>query len=463
MNVRQTLAVVVGLLAGNALLAQDELSAILVRDDGPALVALLQKQPAVRDTKIEGGWPPLNVAAARGSLACVRELLAAKAAVDSTDAQGRTPAQRAAEAGHRAVAQLLCQHGARVDLDVAMVAGDEAWVRRWLGENAGEVPWTTQVAAAKAGATATLRVALPRAAARPDNPIGPQQPGLAFFALAHADTLTMVLDHGEAMDEPLQGNWGLGGSSSLLHSAASIDAGASLDVLLNRGFPVDEPDEHGNTALVAACHAAAPQAIATLLGKGASLARGPELLRMVCECLARGTNAVQRQRRHRAAGLLLAHGVPLDAFAAVTLGRHRELAALVAAEPKLASEATSEPLLVRAALCTDREALRILLDAGAPVGVTGRDGYTPLHWAVFWDAPDCVELLLERGAEVSPAAANGLTPLHEAVRCSHPEQAGRLLRAGADRTKKDQQGKLPLDYAAPELRAKFEAVFAAAR
>jgi uncharacterized protein len=129
----------------------------------------------------------------------------------------------------------------------------------------------------------------------------------------------------------------------------------------------------------------------------------------------------------------------------------------------LAKAQRKEPLLVRAAMCTDVTALRLLLDAGADIAATGDDGYTALHWAVFWDSPECVELLLGRGAPVSPPATNGLTPLHESVRCSHPRQCERLLRAGADRTRKDREGKVPLDYAVPELRAKFEAVFAAPR
>ncbi len=461
MNARLAVSAVVWSLALVALRAQEaELTTILVRDDGVALATLLRERPAMRDGKIEGGWPPLNVAAARGSIACVRELLAAKAPIDATDANARTAIQRAADGGHGAVVRLLRDYGAPLDLLTAMVADDETWVRRWLADNTDEVPWPTQMRAAQAGATATLRLALPRAAPRPQVELGGAMPSLAFFAVAHPATLAMLLDAGEPIDQRFEGKWGFTGST-LLHAAAQRDAGASIDVLLARGMNVDEPDQHGGTALQAAAAGASVQAMATLLGKGASLAKGPTLLQFTCEYLARGTEELVRRQRQRAAKLLLQHGVPLDAFAALTLGMHEELARFLTADPQLAKAPRKEPLLVRAAMCTDVVALRLLLDAGADIAVTGDDGYTALHWAVFWNAPECVELLLARGAPVSPSAKNGLTPLHEAVRCSHPDQAARMLRAGADRTKKDREGKVPLDYAVTELRAKFEAVFAA--
>ncbi|MCU0863742.1 MAG: ankyrin repeat domain-containing protein [Planctomycetes bacterium] len=449
---------VAAMVAIGALRAQQvDLRTVVCNDDAAALALLLREQPALRAHRLPGGWPLLNLAAIEGAMGCVRVLLAAKAPVDSIDERGRTPAQWAAEQRHTAILRLLREHGARTDLCIAMALDDVAWVKQWLAENLTEVPWEAQVTAAEVGATESLRLVLPRAAPRPENPFeGASR--LVFHAVAHADTLAMLLDSGEPIDACSAGKFG---GSTLLHDAAASDAGASIDLLLARGMQVDVLCRDGSTPLQMAVFAVAIQATQTLIAKGASLQRGPELLTLVCSELVPGRDEGEGQRRRRLAQVLLDHGVPLDVFAAISLDRHADLRRLLAAEPAAVNRKRQQPWLVRAARCADVEAVRILLDAGADVAAAEKGGYTALHWAAFLGVPECVELLLARGAPVSPPAGNGLTPLHESVRCGHPALAARLLRAGADREAKDHEGKRPLDHAEAAERAEFEAVFAA--
>ena len=449
---------VAAMFAIAALRAQQvDLRQIVHADDAVTLARLLREQPELRDRPTPGGWPLLNLAAIAGSIGCVRVLLAADAPVDSIDGRRTTPAQWAARRNHIAVLRLLREHGARIDLGIAMALDDVAWVKRWLAENTAEVPWDVQVIGAEAGATESLRVALPQAAPRPYNPIeGTSR--LVFHAVGHADTLAMLLDAGEPLDAVSEGKFG---GSTLLHHAAAMDAGASIDLLLARGLQVDEPSANGCTPLKMAVFTMAVQATQTLLGKGASLQQGPELLTQVCSELVPNRDPEESRRRRQIARILLDHGVPLDGFAAISLDRHADLRRLLAADPAAANQKRQQPWLVRAARCADAEAVRILLEAGAEVGAAEEGGYTALHWATHLGEPECVELLLARAAPVSPPAGNGLTPLHECVRCGHPALAARLLRAGADREAKDRDGKRPLDYADAGKRAAFEAVFAA--
>lgn len=98
-----------------------------------------------------------------------------------------------------------------------------------------------------------------------------------------------------------------------------MDAGASIDLLLARGMQVDEPSANGCRPLKMAVFTMAVQATQTLLGKGASLQQGPELLTQVCSELVPNRDPEASRRRRQIARLLLDHGVPLDGFAAISL------------------------------------------------------------------------------------------------------------------------------------------------
>src|SRR5687767_3219354 len=62
----------------------------------------------------------------------------------------------------------------------------------------------------------------------------------------------------------------------------------------------------------------------------------------------------------------------------------------------------------------------------------GRDGSTPLHWAVHRDDLAAVERLLAAGADARAANKYGVTPLWLACVNANAPVIERLLRAGAD-------------------------------
>jgi len=97
-------------------------------------------------------------------------------------------------------------------------------------------------------------------------------------------------------------------------------------------------------------------------------------------------------------------GAGLDIFEAAATGNVAALESLLAAQPGLASAWST-------------------------------DGWTPLHLAAAFGSPEAVKLLLERGAPVDATSKNPQTnqPLHAALALGrNPETIRLLLAAGAD-------------------------------
>lgn len=131
-------------------------------------------------------------------------------------------------------------------------------------------------------------------------------------------------------------------------------------------------------------------------------------------------------------------------------GRSAVRAALYIHNQKLADvllDAKPELDVFDAASVGDVDRLGELLDGDADlVGAYSEDGYTPLHFAAFFDQGKAVRLLLDRGADVGAVAKNDMQvqPLHSAVAADSREVAAALLIAGADPNAKQQGGYTPL-------------------
>ena len=121
----------------------------------------------------------------------------------------------------------------------------------------------------------------------------------------------------------------------------------------------------------------------------------------------------------------------------------RELAELLAG-------ARDEVDLFEAAALDRPARVAELLDA-EPAGATAfsADGFTALHLAAFFGAPDAAALLVERGADVGAVSRNELRvqPLHSAAAARQLRIAQLLLDAGADPNAVQQGGFVPLDAA----------------
>ena len=110
-------------------------------------------------------------------------------------------------------------------------------------------------------------------------------------------------------------------------------------------------------------------------------------------------------------------------------------------------EAKPELDVFDAAAAGDVDRLTELLDGdGDLIGAYSEDGYTPLHFAAFFDRGKALRLLLDRGADVGAVARNDMQvqPLHSAVAANSRDVAAALLTAGADPNARQKGGFTPL-------------------
>ena len=91
--------------------------------------------------------------------------------------------------------------------------------------------------------------------------------------------------------------------------------------------------------------------------------------------------------------------------------------------------------------------VRFLVEQGADMEKTDRNGNSPLMYATMVGHVEMVRYLLEQGANRDKANSEGYTSLHVAASCSHLEIAKLLKVYGADLNARTTDGDLPIDVA----------------
>lgn len=148
---------------------------------------------------------------------------------------------------------------------------------------------------------------------------------------------------------------------------------------------------------------------------------------------------------------LLAADPELDVFEAAALGYLDRLRARLDDDASAvgARSADGYTALHFAAFFAKPEAARILIEAGAPVDTVAENEMRvqPLHSAAAGHQIEISRLLLAAGAEVDARQAGGFTPLHEAAQNGDPELVELFLSAGADPNATTDDGRTAADLA----------------
>lgn len=127
------------------------------------------------------------------------------------------------------------------------------------------------------------------------------------------------------------------------------------------------------------------------------------------------------------------------------LGRADVLEALIVAGPPL-------DVFEAAALGIADVVARCLDEQPALLGARSADGFTALHLASYYGAPDVVRLLLERGADTDAVTENFLEnmAIHAAAAGRRIDICATLLDHGADVNARQHGGFVPLHTAAQQ-------------
>lgn len=95
----------------------------------------------------------------------------------------------------------------------------------------------------------------------------------------------------------------------------------------------------------------------------------------------------------------------------------------------------------------DNRIIKHIINSVTDVNFTDKDGWTPLHWAIFKDNKDIVELLISKGANINAKDNRGMSPLNTAAWYGHKDIAELLLASGANISDKTNGGNAPLHSA----------------
>ena len=194
--------------------------------------------------------------------------------------------------------------------------------------------------------------------------------------------------------------------------------------------------------ILAAASAGDSETVARLLRDDASLATASSMLGV------QPIHAAYFAGHRPVVDLLLASGVPMDAFLAAELGMPDVVEAALLRDPQfgLAFSAAGFTALHRSCYWGQAAIARLLLDHGADANIATRDGFLQIHplgCAVATPGAGCpsddegvvlelVRLLLDHGADVNGRRRDGLTALHSAGYRGLLQVIDLLLERGAD-------------------------------
>lgn len=361
---------------------------LLAPPDGP-VEAAGEDSPAV-DVDAPGlhGRTPLHCAVIGGSVPIVAELLAAGADPRAVDDSGNTPLFFPPPEDEPAIARLLIEKGARVD----------------VRNRAGVTPlWGVAVVGHHRLANLYLENGLDVVGSGKATKVGLDALSVAVER-GHYDVAKLLVEAGVGVDDPVTGALG-GQGATLLYSMAELGQADAVDFLVEHGAKVDlaPPCCDGAVPLLAAARQGHTDALKLLLAAGADIET-----------------------------LDTSGWTPL--LEAARLGHAEAVQVLINAGADVDGrglEKTENTPLLWAVMQGHADVARALVEAGAGLDEANRSGVVPLMHAAFRGDVDLATLLLDRGAAPETENQAGRTPLLFAVFRKHLDVTRLLLERGA--------------------------------
>ena len=203
----------------------------------------------------------------------------------------------------------------------------------------------------------------------------------------------------------------------LINGAKAGDV-AIVEEALRKGAGIADLDRHGKSALQYACENKNKDMIRYLVDK------------IKLEMLEKG--GVSSQGSGLMPALLRAckdSEVEIAEMLITTIGEIREN---INAPFVVNEHGTFMKPLVEAAHSECIKIVKLLLDAGANINDSGKEGYTALHASVRNKSTEIASLLINRGADLEPGRSNGNTPLGDAAMNGNIDSVNLLVRSGAN-------------------------------
>ncbi len=432
---------------------------------------------------------PIVAAARQQDTARVRTLIAARADVNATQADGATALHWAVHWSDLELVDLLLRAGARASvanelevtpLAMACDAGQSAIVSRLIdagaavNERPARRPPPLHLCVRRGAVEAVTRLLAAGANVDAPEPLRGQTALMWAAANGHPGLVRLLLDAGadprarsratrlminradpNDIYTAVIGEVSLGRSTAFLFAVSRGDL-ASARLLADAGSPIDDVTADATSALVIAVHSGHRDVAEWLIGKGANVnASGAGYTALHAAVLrGDGDSAARLLARGANVNARIAHGTQT-----VRAGRGYVL-------PENLTGAT--PFLL-AAKFLENDILRRLAASGADPRVALADGTTALMLAAgvlsqgpLFDrrgritvlrqedeaaARAAVETILSGGADPNAVNAQGDTALHGAAIRGYPSVVTRLLSAGARRDAANAKGQKAFDLA----------------
>jgi ankyrin repeat protein len=349
-----------------------------------------------------------------GNATVVRLFLAAGIDANAADSRGITALMRASARGDLPMMDMLLKAGAAVNA-------------RTVSGGGTALSW-----AASDGQLAAMRLLLKAGAAKDTFDT------IFLIAVRRADVAAMrlLVEHGA---NPRADDGETGQTVGQIAETQSAPLADVLQILLQRGWPVDARATEGETALMTAAFRNNVPLMAALIKAGADV-------NVLCDCpwkYGGGGSALTIASRHGSRDgvqLLLDAGADVNAagtdgtplWLATEPGRLDIMKMLLAkgADPNKPRNAGGESPLMRAAI-KDPELVKTLLAAGANVNARAKNGLTALMSAAQRDNPETLRILLDAGAQLESRSQHGRTALMLAVMTASVDAARFLIERGA--------------------------------